>query len=110
MFGLWFHDAREFPLTHGLTWDVLAMGSIAAALLVAVWRMPAATWPAAALAAFGLVMLVGGALSVLPLPIVPFVPQQTVYHYVSHAVYALAQLPLIALCLWRWRRRTAGAI
>ena len=41
-----------------------------------------------------IVIVVGGA-SVLPLPIWPFTPEQTLSHYTAHAVYALAQLPLL---------------
>jgi len=48
----------------------------------------------------GILQLIGGAiLSVLPLPILPFVPEQSPDHYISHAVYGLAQLPLIVVAL-----------
>ena len=44
----------------------------------------------------GILQLLGGSiLSVLPLSILPFVPAQTVDHYVSHVVYGVAQLPLL---------------
>src|SRR5687768_8424164 len=47
---------------------------------------------------WALIHLIGGAmLSVLPLPILPFVPEQSVGHYASHVIYGLAQIPLIAL-------------
>ena len=40
--------------------------------------------------------LIGGAiLSVLPLAILPFDPEQSLGHYASHVFYGLAQLPLI---------------
>lgn len=52
----------------------------------------------AALAGWTLLNLgVGGVLTVLPLPILPFVPEQTVAHYVAHVVYSVAQLPLLAI-------------
>jgi len=55
-------------------------------------RRPAA-W---LLLAWGWLHLVGGAvLSVLPLPILPFRPAQTVYHYAFHVLYGAAQIPLL---------------
>jgi len=44
-------------------------------------------------------LVVGGILSVLPLPIWPWSPEQTVGHYAAHAMYALAQVPLLWLLL-----------
>lgn len=41
----------------------------------------------------------GGILSVLPLPFLPFVPEQSVFHYVMHMQYILTQIPLIAILL-----------
>lgn len=43
--------------------------------------------------------LVGGALSVLPLPFLPFEPEQTVRHYAFHGLYAATQLPLLVITL-----------
>lgn len=48
--------------------------------------------------------LLGGALSVLPLPILPFAPEQSLRHYSFHALYGLSQLPLIWLCISLVRR------
>jgi hypothetical protein len=52
-----------------------------------------------AMLVYGALMLIGGGLSVLPLPILPFTPEQSYAHYLSHAVYAAAQLPLVVACL-----------
>ncbi|HEY8735732.1 MAG TPA: hypothetical protein VIO62_01670 [Candidatus Dormibacteraeota bacterium] len=46
-------------------------------------------------------MRAGGVVSVLPLPVLPFIPAQTLSHYTAHAVYAGSQLPLIALAIRR---------
>ncbi len=46
-------------------------------------------------------LVVGSILTVLPLPFLPFVPEQSVAHYVAHVIYGLTQVPLIALLLWR---------
>ena len=94
-----FHTVREFGWT-GLV--VPATGfipvvGIQVGLLAWWWRSPpsrrsAGRW----LILTAALQLVGGAiLSVLPLPFLPFVPAQTVDHYVSHLVYGIAQLPLL---------------
>lgn len=40
-------------------------------------------------------LLVGAVLSVLPLALLPFQPEQSLAHYRSHLIYGLAQLPLM---------------
>ncbi|MGA9533935.1 MAG: hypothetical protein WBR18_14540 [Anaerolineales bacterium] len=40
-------------------------------------------------------LFVGALLSVLPLAVLPFSPEQSIGHYSSHLVYGLAQMPLI---------------
>ena len=52
--------------------------------------------------------IVGGAvLSVLPLPFLPFEPEQSVSHYLSHVVLGIAQVPLIVVPLKERRQRSA---
>jgi len=72
------------------------------ALLVLVPRSP---WPATLLFSWGLLNLVGGALSVLPLPFLPYHPEQTLRHYLFHFLYAGAQLPLLVVSRREQRRR-----
>lgn len=55
----------------------------------------ASRWSLAAWALLNLV--VGGIVSVLPLPFLPFVPDQDLGHYIAHLIYAAAQLPLLAV-------------
>lgn len=55
-----------------------------------------------------LLHLVGGAIvSVLPLPFLPFAPEQSLYHYAFHVLYGAAQVPLLVLVL-RLLRPTAA--
>lgn len=84
--GLWAFGTGMVPWTllQGTLWLVW-------------WRRPAAR-RATAMALFGtaLVQLIGGAIvSVLPLPWLPFEPEQSVPHYLSHGVLGVAQLPLL---------------
>jgi hypothetical protein len=95
--GMLVHDLFEVPqlvpfdpqftipsaiyLLLGLAW-VLRPGMVTAWLLGA-WTV--------------LNLVGGGILSVLPLPFLPFVPEQSVLHYSMHVVYTLTQLPLFVL-------------
>ena len=46
---------------------------------------------------WGVLNLIGGGLSVIPFPILPFYPEQSWRHYFFHVMYGAAQLPLIAV-------------
>lgn len=71
------------------------------------WRQPHRrrlwTWLLLAWTA-GAHLLLGAVLSVVPLPLWPFYPEQSAGHYVSHVIYGVAQLPLIWV-LWQEIRR-----
>jgi hypothetical protein len=55
----------------------------------------------------GWLHLIGGAiLSVLPLGFLPFAPEQSPSHYLSHLIYGVTQLPLIWLA-WNATRMKA---
>ena len=59
------------------------------------WRLRP-RFGAALLLTWALLNLLGGAvLSVLPLPFLPFVPEQSLRHYSFHLLYGLTQVPLI---------------
>jgi hypothetical protein len=70
-------------------------------LLLTWWRAPASRGAVWLLLGWSLLNLVGGGLSVVPFPFLPFVPEQSVRHYLFHVVYAAAQLPLIRVT-WAW--------
>jgi hypothetical protein len=89
-----FHN-QELPLT---LLDVENTGPLAfdVALLVVCWWWPSSRVVWTAILVWGVVnMVIGGILTVLPLPVLPFSPAQTVEHYAVHAVYAIGQLPLV---------------
>ena len=90
-----FHNQWELPLT---PLDLENTGPLAVdiALFVVCWWRPWSRVVWTAILAWGLLnMLVGGVVTVLPLPVLPFVPEQTFDHYAVHAAYALGQLPLV---------------
>lgn len=76
-------------------------------LFLAWWRQPPRRrlWAGLLLAwTVGGHLLLGAILSVLPLPLWPFYPEQSAVHYFSHVIYGVAQLPLIWL-LWQEIKR-----
>lgn len=98
--GLWTHEFYRVPSALGLTPDgSLPLLVIAAALLVWWLRVVDKRGPTVALLIYALINGVGGFLSVLPLSFLPFVPEQTLEHYLVHVSYALCQVPLIVVTL-----------
>ena len=91
------HNLYELPLSPV---DPENSGPIAFAAMLGVAY---AMWPgsrivAAAALGWGVLNLViGGIVSVLPLSILPFVPEQSISHYGAHVVYTLGQVPLVLL-------------
>jgi hypothetical protein len=70
------------------------------------WARPANAIGHVLLLAWAMLNLVGGGiLSVLPLGLFPFQPEQSLGHYAIHVVYAVAQLPLVVVAGRTLRRR-----
>ena len=92
--GLCLHNVADLDDQYPWSIETLGPAVFLAACLV-IWRLrprPAGTL----LLAWALLNLLGGAvLSVLPLPFLPFVPEQSVRHYSFHVLYALTQVPLL---------------
>ena len=89
------HNLVELPLS---PLDPENSGPIlfAALLGLAYAVRPDSRAVAAAALGWGLLNLViGGIVTVLPLPILPFAPEQSITHYGAHVVYALGQVPLV---------------
>ena len=103
--GLWVHNVADLPRQTPLSPESVGPGLVSL-LLIALWFLPRsrrlAGW---LLLAWASLNLVGGAiLSVLPLPILPFAPEQSLRHYLFHVLYGVCQLPLIAAVLVALRR------
>lgn len=97
--GLWIHEFHRIPAQFGFTFEGLLFHLLPALIIfLACWRYPGHVFPIYGMWVLGILHgLGGGVLSVLPLPIWPFVPDQTLSHYVVHGVYFLAQVPLLLL-------------
>lgn len=97
--GMAVHTVREFGWTGLFAPATGLIPVVAIQLALLAWAMlgkPPSGTAVRWLMYTGIVQLLGGAIfSLLPLPILPFVPEQSLDHYVSHAVYGIAQLPLI---------------
>lgn len=65
-------------------------------------RLPNHRWTGRLLLGWGAISLAGAIVTVLPLPFLPFRPEQSVSHYGVHALYVITQLPLLRLT-WRMR-------
>lgn len=104
--GLWAHEFYRVPAQFGLTQISLLFHLLPALIIFLVWwRFPQNMLPLSGMWVLGILHgLGGGVLSVLPLSIWPFVPEQTVSHYVVHGVYAFAQMPLLLLAFTLMRR------
>lgn len=111
--GMGFHTVREFGWDGllALSTGFLPIAGLQYALLIAWLLLPAQRANlSAALAITGLFQLLGGAiLSVLPLPFLPFEPEQTVSHYLSHLILGLTQIPVIVIP-WRMDNTNKDAL
>lgn len=92
--GLLVHNLAEFPPQILFAPETLVPVALTVLVGVAMRRRPTRSVFLVA-AVWALIVFVFGGGSVLPLNVLPFVPEQTLGHYAAHAVYALAQLPLL---------------
>jgi len=101
--GMAFHTIREFGYSGlwSLGTGMIPVVGVQITLFVVWWLSPRArTRAGIALVLTGVLQLIGGAiLSVLPLSFLPFMPEQSLSHYLSHVVLGIAQIPLIVVPL-----------
>jgi hypothetical protein len=75
-----------------------------AALVASYWAWPRRRVVAALLVSWTVVnVLIGGVITVLPVPFLPFAPEQTLSHYIAHVIYIAAGLPLTIASLRLYR-------
>jgi hypothetical protein len=104
--GFWVHEFYRIPAQLGFTFEDLLFHLLPSLIIfVAWWRFPRSILPIYGMLVLGILHgLGGGVLSILPLPIWPFAPPQTVLHYVAHGIYFIAQIPLLLLAFMLMRR------
>ncbi|MCD2441564.1 hypothetical protein LQ757_04665 [Agromyces sp. SYSU K20354] len=101
--GLVVHNLADLPGSTVFSPETL-FPALVYVVLTGLWfLLPARRTAARLLLAWGWISLIGGILSVLPLPFLPFEPAQTVSHYAFHVLYAVTQLPLILVTTF-WLR------
>jgi hypothetical protein len=97
--GFLVHNLADLPGQTPLSPESL-LPTLVTVTVLALWLVPAtrkvATW---ALLAWSVLNLIGGGiLSVLPIGLFPFDPDQSWKHYGFHLVYTLTQIPIIWIC------------
>ncbi len=95
--GMIVHNRVELP---GLSYsrpEYVIPSLVSLGLLVAWWTDMGRRrlWLWMLLGWAGMHFLVGAIPSVVPIPIWPFVPEQSLRHFASHVIYGLLQMPLI---------------
>lgn len=106
--GLFAHNLADLPARALLGAETIGPTAVYL-LLGAGLPSPARRVAGWLLLGWGWLHRVGGAvLSVLPVPLWPYRPEQTLRHYAFHALYGVAQIPLLVVATRQVRRR-AGA-
>lgn len=103
--GFYLHNVADLPGQSLFSPETGLPTLVTVALFLACWRFPSQQGTMWLLFGWGLLNLIGGGLSVVPLPFLPFYPEQSLRHYFFHGVYGAAQLPLIVLA-WVWLRQS----
>jgi hypothetical protein len=102
--GEYVHNLYELPQLSVLSPENSITAVISLALFCVWWLTPLSRAAALLLLGWSLLHLIGGAIiSVMPLPFLPFYPEQTLDHYAAHLVYGLAQIPLIVVAIRQLR-------
>jgi hypothetical protein len=105
--GMYVHNVADLPVLTLASPENSLPGLVWLVLFGLWWFLPQARWPTAFLIAWGMLNLVGGFLTVFPLPILPFRPEQSVRHYAFHVLAAFALLPFLWLVRAEHRMRSA---
>ena len=89
------HNIISLPQLPLLSVENIGPFVVYAALISSYWAWPRSRLVAALLVSWTVVnVLIGGVVTVLPLPFLPFEPEQTPSHYIAHVIYIAAGLPL----------------
>jgi len=104
--GMVAHNVLEFGPAFLLRPETVIPLAIFGLLALLGWARPANSVIHVLLLGWAVLNLVGGGiLSVLPLGLFPFQPEQSLGHYAIHVIYAVAQLPLVVVAAGGLSRR-----
>lgn len=95
--GFFIHNIADLPGQSLLSPETGLPTLVYLVLFLSWWRFPSRRVALWLLFGWGVLNLIGGGLSVIPFPFLPFYPEQSWRHYFFHVVYGTAQLPLIAV-------------
>ena len=94
--GFLVHNVADLPDQTLLSPETL-WPSLVTATLVVLYAAGAVRVAGTGLLTWAVLNIAGGALSVLPLPVLPFTPEQSLRHYSFHVLYAATQVPLLVI-------------
>jgi hypothetical protein len=94
--GACIHNRLELPHLTLLSPENSMTLLISVMLFLVWWKFPTNRTTTLLLLGWAFLhLIVGGIISVIPFAFLPFYPEQSLQHYLSHVLYGLAQLPLI---------------
>lgn len=105
--GFYVHNIADLPGQSLLKSETGLPTLVTLVLFLVWWRFPSRRGAMGLLFGWALLNLIGGGLSVFPLPFLPFSSEQSLRHSVFHVVYGAAQLPLIVVMSAQLRRSHA---
>lgn len=97
--GFFFHNAADLPDVSFTAPEYVVPTAIWAGLVLLWWLWSDRRWTASLLFAWGAVNALGAIVTVLPLAVLPFSPEQSLRHYGFHVLYLVTQVPLL-VALW----------
>lgn len=103
-----YHNAEEFPGMQLSAPEMLSIIIPTVALLIWWWTRPGRILVLVTAAWVLLSLIVGAFLTVFPLSVLPFEPEQSIEHYQAHMVYAATQVPLLVVLAWLGGRVREG--
>ena len=104
--GMVAHNVLEFGPAFLLRPETVIPLAIFGLFALLAWARPANAIVHVLLLAWAMLNLVGGGiLSVLPVGLFPFQPEQSLRHYTIHVIYGVAQIPLVVLAARALSRR-----
>lgn len=95
--GFFIHNIADLPGQSLFSPETGLPTLVYLVLFLAWWWLPSRRVTLWLLFGWGLLNLIGGDLSVIPFPFLPFYPEQSWRHYLFHVAYGASQLPLIAV-------------